>query len=327
MGIIDTIIMALCALIVVICTAAIAFAPRFGFRGPTEELRRIAFTAGCVASAIGFIVTLCGTLTVVPTKNRGVVTTFGHVDYELSNGLHWTYPWQNVTNMDGTVQLERFDGATDDAHTGTAVLVTLGNNTKAHANSSIQWRLEPDWLGGLYQNFKSVEAIKENLVNTNFFQAMNTEMGSFDPLACKPANPTPENPTPKCEVPDQASFGEMSDRVERDVQAAMVKSNVGGKVQIDRVIITNVVYNTDTQNQLNNLLVEKAKTRVAEQQEVTNAAQAKANNALKESLSNDPNVLANKCFDLIKDGKLNSAVGCWPGSVGSGVPIIQIPGR
>lgn len=319
MGIFITIVIGICVLVVLVSVGC-------GFI-PDDNVRIAALTTGAIAFVIGALATIFSTVSIVPTREVGIVTSFGKVKYETDNGLHWTYPWQNLTNMDAAIQLEKFDGADNFGSHGNAVLVTLGNNTKAYANVSIQWRLDPKDLGTLYQNFRSFAAIRDNLVNTNFFQALNTEFGKFDPLACVPEKSTPDNVTPKCTVPDQASFGGMAGNVQADVQQAMEKSNAGGRVTIDRVLITNIVYNDDTQGKLNDLLAEKARTRVAQQREQTAAADAAANNALSASLNNDPNLLTSKCFDLVASGKLNSAVGCWPASVGPGVPVIGTTGR
>jgi hypothetical protein len=57
------------------------------------------------------------------------------------------------------------------------------------------------------------------------------------------------------------------------------------------VIVPLVNYDQATQDRINALNVEKANTRVAEQRAKTAAAEAKANEVLAASVSNDPNVL------------------------------------
>jgi regulator of protease activity HflC (stomatin/prohibitin superfamily) len=35
-----------------------------------------------------------------------IVTTFGRPGSTLTNGLHWKAPWQSVTEMNGTIQID-----------------------------------------------------------------------------------------------------------------------------------------------------------------------------------------------------------------------------
>jgi regulator of protease activity HflC (stomatin/prohibitin superfamily) len=72
-----------------------------------------------------------GSTTVVSPRNVGVVTTFGRPSGTLSNGLHVKAPWQSVTEMSGTIQI--------DNHTGdNATTVRVGNNSTAHVDNSVR---------------------------------------------------------------------------------------------------------------------------------------------------------------------------------------------
>ena len=261
-----------------------------------EDTRFFALGGAAVAGILGLLALLFSTATIVPTRDIGIVTTFGRPQGELSNGLHWTAPWQNVTNMDGAIQLEKFD------HDNT-LTVRLGNNSTANADVTIQWRLDPAAAPSLFLDYRSFDGIKDNLVNKELAVALNTEFARFDPLAPGAS--------------DGAPLVAISQRVQADVQRA-----VGDRVEIQKVFVPLVSYDKNTQDRINALNIEKANTRVAEQREKTAEADAAANEKLRQSVSNDPNVLVSKCLDAHKD---TSPIGCWPGSTQPGIPVIPLP--
>ena len=137
-----------------------------------------------------------------------VVTTFGRPSGTLSNGLHVKAPWQSVTAMNGTIQI--------DNHTGdAATTVRLGNNSTAFVDNSVRWRIQP-------------------------------------------------------------------------AAAEKLRKKVGGQIEIINVIVPLVNYDPATQDRINALSVEKANTRVAEQRAKTAAAEARANEILAASVTDDP---------------------------------------
>jgi hypothetical protein len=135
--------------------------------------------------------------------------------------------------------------------------------------------------------------------------ALNTEFAKFDPLAPGAA--------------DGAPLVTISSKVQADVQRA-----VGARVEIQKVFVPLVAYDSPTQDRINALNVEKANTRVAEQREQTAAADAKANGVLSASVSNDPNVLVSKCLDAAARAQ-TSPIGCWPGSAQPAFPVVTVP--
>lgn len=254
--------------------------------------------AAVAAFIIGGLIAVFTSAVIVPTREIGIVTTFGKPNGELSNGLHWTAPWQSVTNMDGAIQLEKFEG-------DHAMTVRLGNNSTANANVTIQWRLDPASTPELFLDYRSFDNIRDNLVNKELSVALNSEFAKFDPLAPGAA--------------DGAPLVEISNKVQADVQRA-----VGKRVEIQKVFVPLVAYDSNTQDRINALNIEKANTRVAEQRESTAAADAKANEVLSQSVSNDPNVLVSKCLDAAAKAQ-TSPIGCWPGTAQAGLPVVTVP--
>jgi hypothetical protein len=90
------------------------------------------------------------------------------------------------------------------------------------------------------------------------------------------------------------------------------------EVEMRSLTISFIAFSETTEARINDLQAEVAKTRVAQQQEATAAAQARANKILSESVSNDPNVLVSKCLDtlsaMVQAGQaVPAGFTCWPG--------------
>jgi hypothetical protein len=106
-----------------------------------------------------------------------------------------------------------------------------------------------------------------------------------------------------------------------DEVAEKLRAKVGGQIEIINVIVPLVNYDGATQDRINALNVEKANTRVAEQRAKTAAAEARVNEILAESVSNDPNVLVSKCLDSAREAAI-SPLGCWPST--PAVPTVSV---
>ncbi|HEY6646984.1 MAG TPA: SPFH domain-containing protein [Mycobacterium sp.] len=278
------------AMLLVIVTV-IALLMRATSKNDTGRTRatRIAVVAG----GLTIFVLILGSTTIVSTRNIGVVTTFGRPGGTLSNGLHAKAPWQSVTEMNGTIQI--------DNHTGdAATTVRLGNNSTAFVDNSVRWRIQPAAADELFLDYREFDNVRDNLVTRELRAALNEVFADFDPLA-------PENS-------DGANVQALGDEV-----AEKLRTKVGGQIEIINVIVPLVNYDQATQDRINALNVEKANTRVAEQRAKTAAAEAKANEVLAASVSNDPNVLVSKCLDAAREAHI-SPLGCWPNT--TAVPTV-----
>ncbi|MGE0214328.1 SPFH domain-containing protein [Mycolicibacterium sp.] len=246
-----------------------------------------------VAGGLALLVLIIGSTTIVSARNVGVVTTFGRPGGTLSNGLHVKAPWQSVTEMDGTIQI--------DNHTGEyATTVRLGNNSTAYVDNSVRWRIQPAAADELFLDYRDFENVRDNLVTRELRSALNEVFADFDPLA-------PEN----VEGPNVQALGE-------DV-ADKLRAKVGDQIEIINVIVPLVNYDQATQDRINALNVEKANTRIAEQRAKTAEAEARANEILAASVSDNPNVLVSKCLDAAREAAI-SPLGCWPNT--SAVPTV-----
>ena len=254
--------------------------------------------AGSAGTAVlAFLVLFLSMATVVSTRNVGIVTTYGKPNGELSNVFHWVAPWQDVTEMDGAIQLQKFEGKD-------AITCRLANNSTASANVTMQWRLAPSSAPSLFMDYRTFEGIRENLVDKELSVAMNAECSKFDPLSP--------------DASDGAPLVAMSQKVETDVQ-----KSVGSRIEIQKVFVPMLTYDQQTQERINALNVEKANTRVAEQSKQTAQATSDANKILSQSVSNDPNVISNNCITT-RTAKGLDVAGCWP-LPGNGQTVVTVP--
>lgn len=277
--------------IVLLVVTAVSLLSRMTAKNPAGKTRatRIAVVTGVLT----VLVLILGSTTIVSARNIGVVTTFGRPSGTLSNGLHAKAPWQKVTEMDGTIQI--------DNHTGeSATTVRLGNNSTAFVDNSVRWRIQPAAADELFLDYRVFDNVRDNLVTRELRAALNEVFADFDPLA-------PENS-------DGANVQALGDEV-----AEKLRVKVGDQIEILNVIVPLVNYDQATQDRINALNVEKANTRIAEQRAKTAEAEARANGILAASVSDSPNVLVSKCLDAAREAGI-SPLGCWPGT--SAVPTV-----
>lgn len=251
---------------------------------------------------VGIVLTFFSCLVSVQAKSVGIVTTGGHVSSDtLEPGYTFIAPWQNVTEIDATVQ-------TDEYHGDRAVKVRLADGNTAGISATIRWSVNEKNASTVYSDFRSddpTKSLRDAVVSTQFKAANNAVFASFDPLTLAGATD---------EAPD---YTELSDEVER-----IMLEKTKGLVDVESVTISLISLDKDSQRKIDEYISEVAKTRIAQQSQKTAAEQAKANKILSDSINNDPNVLVSKCFDAIADGDFTPPAGfsCWPGG-GSAVVV------
>lgn len=272
------------AVIAAIATAVIRLVPP-----PPDGLGKAGkITAVSILWCIVLIPLIFASLTIVSTKNVGVTTTFGKPVGTLSNGLHIKAPWQKVTELDGAIQI---DNRTGDKATS----VRLGNNSTAGVDNSVRWRIVPAAADELFRDYRTFDAIRDNLVIRELNASLNQVMAGYDPL----------NSTKQAD--GGADLNRLGGAVTEDL-----RSRVGDRVEILSVIVPYINFDDQTEEKINRYQGEVANTRIAEQKQKTAAAEAEANRILSQSVNNDPNVLVSKCLDIAKSTS-QPVLGCWPG--------------
>lgn len=288
------------ALFLFVC-AAIAFGASFIF----DNRRAILFGAG-VAGVFGVVFLLFSSLIFVGTRNVGIITTFGRPVGEVDAGPHFIWPWQDVTEMDGAIQLQSFEGKSYDDPKD-AVKVRLGNNSSAFVEANLNWRLKPEAAPRMFQDYRTFGNIRENLVDKQLQVALSHRFATFNP----------QQQTQGADLPGIAG------EVQHDLQAA-----VGNDIEIISVRVPGIFYDGETQRRIDQFNQEAQQTKNAEQQVKTAEELRKAAEQRAAQARPDLTVAIFTCvMKAAESGR--DAAGCW-GQVGGGQPPIltmPVPGR
>lgn len=262
----------------------------------------IAFTASTGLALITILSLIGSMYHQVPTKEYGVITSFGKPDGVLSNGIHFIAPWKSVTEMDASIQTDNHTADKKDC-----INVRIAHQATACVDASIRWRIKSNATDALFQNYRQFENIRESLVDRELSATLNTEFADYDALGVDAKG----NMT-------APALSDIAKRVTTDMQ-----KQVGTQIDVLSVIIPVIKFDENTQSKVNALLSQVAQTRIAQQNVHTNEAQAKANEVLANSVSKDPNVLVSKCLDIVESGKVSIPAGfsCWPSNGSNSIVV------
>lgn len=169
----------------------------------------VGWSAGAaVALVVTLIVMAVASYSPVGTQNIGVVTSFGRPDGELSNGVHWLAPWKSVTEIDGAIQTQTYEG------TKRCVTVRIGEQQTACADVVLRWRIEPSAADELFRNYHGggsvITDVSNSLVHPDFVSALNAALDTYNPVAATAAVPgSAANPHL---APDRPGSGDVTGR-------------------------------------------------------------------------------------------------------------------
>lgn len=263
-----------------------------------STIRTFWFKVASIGLACVTVLLLTGaSISIVSTKSVGVVTEFGSPAGTLQNGWNWKLPWQDVTELDGSIQTDKY-AKKDDSCTD----VRIGNGSTACVDNSIRWRIVQEQGDSLYRDYREFDTIRDSLVTRELKAALGEIFSSYDPLGTE------------VQGGKDASLDSLSNKATERLRA-----KIGAQAEILNVSIPLIHYDQGTQDKINAYQAEVANTRIAEQRQKTSEAAATANKNLSASVSNDPNVLVSKCLDTLDDMvRANQSVpagfSCWPGS-------------
>jgi regulator of protease activity HflC (stomatin/prohibitin superfamily) len=257
---------------------------------PSERDRKVTRFRGTGAAAVvfgvGVMFLLLGCFTIVGTRQIAIQTSFGRpTGVALNNGLHAKMPWTITHEMDGAIQIDKYVG-------NDQILIRLGNSSTAKADVSIRWQLKQGAAPELYQQYKTFDNVRVNLVERNLAVALNEVFASYDPLA-------PQNL-------DRSPLPELAKKATN-----ILRGEVDTQVEIIDVNVPTISYDHGTEDKINQLNQQRAQTSIAAEAQKTAEAQAKANEIISRSISNDPNVVVQNCINSAI-AKNISPLGCWP---------------
>lgn len=262
------------------------------------------------------LVSMC--FTQVSAKNVGVAVNFGAVsERTLSPGVQPKLPWTQVIEIDGTIQTDEYAGES-------CIPVRIGDGSQACADIVNRWFINPAKASGIYEQHRSNDptmSFRAAIVSTQLKQAVQEALKNYNPIAELKAVGGDELASDLSFAPD---YGEISRVIQEDMKSRLSERD---QAQIDAITFSYLKLSDNTQRKLDDYVAAIGETRIATQQEETAKAQARANRELSASVSNDPNVLVSRCFDIVKDATQNgyqfpAGFNCWDG----GGSALVIPG-
>src|SRR6266496_5241615 len=240
--------------------------------------------AGVVCVLLGGLAVVLSTVREVPTKSVGVVTSFGRVGAIVTPGLHFMAPWKTVNILTTRVQTTTFEGKN-------CLSVRIGGQQEACLDATIQWHVLDPAAPGLFSNYGApgedpMQDIKNAVVVREFKQAVNQQLGDYNPIQDVSVNGTAGNS-------QFTTFGPLV--------LKQMRTEIGGRVAVQSVIMPFLHYDRATQGRLNTIQTQFAETAIARQLDKTNLALSKANGDLIKSLN--PNVLTNLCLTITQNAE------------------------
>lgn len=266
--------------------------------------RRVVGWSGIAVGVVALLLLVSASYNPVGTKEEGVVTSFNKPVGQHGPGLAnaWTLPWQEVHQMDAAIQTDSYTGEND------CLQARIGALQTGCAHVSIQWRIKPEAVDGLYQDFRSFDHVRDALVTRRLQGAVNQVLAGYNPLE---QIATTGSAAPKTTLVDLA--GKIKDEM---------SGEVGDRIEILNVQLPVITFDSATQDRINQLQQQYAQTLIAEQQKITNEKQAAANAALSKGGHLTTPVLVQQCLSMVaaiyKDGgSVPAGWSCWPGGSSS----------
>lgn len=277
------------------------------------DFRRFTRIVAVGVGVVSVLILTSGCVTFVSTRSFAVQTGFGRpVGEAFNNGPHLKAPWTVTHDMDGAIQIDKYSqdpGSKDGDDHDHRMLIRLGNSSTARADVSIRWQMKQAAASELFQQYKTFDNVRTNLVERNLAVALNDVFATFDPLAPKNLEVSP--------------FPQLA------LQAADLLRNMNtdkgvklsDQIDVIDVNVPTIGYDGDTEKRINEINTQRAATSKALEAQKTAIAQSKANDLLKASISDNPAVVAQNCVTAAIEHGI-SPLGCWPGA--AAMPTVPV---
>lgn len=249
-----------------------------------------ALAGGIAGVVIGVMFLVFGGIRSVPVKSVGVLTSFGHVEGDLTPGFHWEVPWTSANILPETIQTTTFNGKN-------CLDVRIGGQQTACLDATIQWQVRDSAAPQLFNNYDTsgtnvLDTITTAVVIREFESVVNQTLGDYNPIEDVSQNGTAGN----------SQFSTFGPKVQHTM-----RQDIGSQINVIRVIMPILHYDSSTQSRLNTIQAQYAEAAIATEQIAVNDAQAKANAAIANNVS--AGVLIQECLQLVQSAaKTNYAL-------------------
>jgi hypothetical protein len=287
----------------IICFVAVVLAVGYAL----ISRNRTAFLVAFVAAVIGATSFTVASYNKVPTRNVGIVTSFGKQTGKTTGaGLHWTKPWQNVEDWDAS-------GQTYDRLGGSCLWVNIAAQRRACIAVQIEYNANPATAPELWSQYKATDQGKKmnddnprfgtfvyRRVNPQIDAAITSVFAGFDPLGTVSNN-------------GDAPAPDLNKTYKQAVEQA-VTASIGQDVQIRTIAFGTPTYDAPTTAAI--------AAYGQKMLEARNLAVDKTNAATRKSLANDTGVPAavQQCLD-IADSRGREPGLCLAGNVTLTKPV------
>jgi len=274
----------------------------FGRKTGTREVRtakRVVVACLCVLT---FGALAAASLSSVPTRNQGIVTTWGNkpTGRITGAGIKVTWPWENIEDWKATSN--QFDHLNGDGHDG-CVWVNIASGRRMCVAVQIEWKANKDQAVENFQDYKQYgdyfSRFVQYRVNPAINGALTSVFADFDPLAGV------TEASPNIASPD-------FNKLFRDKLTTAINTAVGKDVAISHINFEAPTYDQATQGAIADYGKKVLEGR--------NLAVDKANGALRNQIKDQTGVTPaqQQCFDIAK------SIGSNPGTcISGGTALVQ----
>lgn len=254
----------------------------------------------CVVVVAAIIAGICffeSTHVEVPTRNVGVVVSYGKiVGAPLQPGFHSIAPWKTVDNIPETTTTDNYNQSTTTPHrTGTCITIRLGQGQEGCADVSITYNVSSAGVNALFLKYGASniqEQVQNNLIYNNTRTALNNTLGDYLPIA--DALQAGNSGT--------SQFSQFDPKVLSAIRAA-----VGDEVTVASFDLQYVHYSSEVQQQLDGIQTKEGTLQQENEQLLINRATAAANQALVSKTGNlSTQQLQQECLTIVQKAEADN---------------------
>jgi regulator of protease activity HflC (stomatin/prohibitin superfamily) len=275
-------------LIIAIIMLVIAAIAALVARSDDEEYAGIGKVVRNGAGVLVLALLLFSSMTIVGTKQVGIVTSFGKPTGTLSNGFHLVAPWTQIHEMDGAVQTDDHLGgnAANDEGDGPCITVRIVNQATACVDVSIRWRIKQEAADDLFRDYRDFSNLRRSLVTRDLAATMNDVFATYNPFLALTAKDTGAAPAETLATQGEA------------VRKALA-AQVSGQVEVLSVFLPIIKHDDKTQASLDAYQQELNKNRTLLQEKENAQLQKEINDKLAQSVGAQGGAVA-YCLSIMK---------------------------
>jgi len=252
--------------------------------------------AGAAVGALvvlGIVTALFSATTVAP-RSVGIQTSFGKYDATLQNGLHWTAPWSSVEEFSTQVQPLDIE-----------VPVAFEGGSSGVAEVTVRWAIDEDGAERLWNDWKTFDRVRDNLVKPDSRTAFRTEFSNYTPV----------------DAIDGANLNTISANVTQALEATFKDRGI----LLDSVTVTEVKLGERAQASLDRIVSANADVERAQAEQ--DKAKIDAETAAIQAQTQTPETILRRCLEIVnnwdvnKNGNLPATFNCALGDT-TQTPVI-----